>query len=761
MKAKEFKETAERLCDASQYQDAIPLLISAVEAFPENQGLWIDLVLAARKCRQHEQGVEYAKRGIGYLPESIYLWLVLGMQLTAIDQLDEAEKAINTALSLNSDEEMGRTLNKMLGTVHLKRKNRLEKIEKNRLEEIEARENIEELEDWDDEADSTDLNKLGIAHHNLKQFAKALDCYQRSAAMQAAIAPLFNMGLVFNDPEVSQDADAADAYRRALALKPDYDRAKERLANTKLRLVPLAERARAAAVGLVQPDDRFRFYVSPFEVLQIHEIESAEGLDSKVIQRAKKRLLQELDLNDGRISWLHDYPLDKSRALAMEDELYDESMRRYHWAIFQNKRLLRFLALGDIEAGGGSVFSNTTSLTVSAMKSPIEHFLYSDAYFPQETIELFEKDPGFRSFIGKPFAQQYNLILTRALERKLIPVIEILFDGRRWVEREHDDICFDGASRWAKEKTEWIEQKVRTAGQKKPNVLEVEKYLADNAIVEVFNLLPTWFRGEQSGFVAAMRSLAIACHNDHGDTDSSAKLLLLSDTFQFKSVGLNKQLEEDRAKVNEILAERTQHSFSLYVRKDLPLTIDYKGVTYGDTTITSDELESVRWGVFVRTVNGIEREHVFKLVLRSDSAVVPVEWNRPGLIAATKSLFRKAGDIVPVAEMPSQRQEALFNKTIDAVHHSLVPRLVDKLVDRLMRGHRIAIGPCMLSRSGITFSTGTIFRKEHLIPWSEVSCQMGHGQVSVRDKHILRISMPIMETDNAVLLPIISEMMED
>ena len=78
-------------------------------------------------------------------------------------------------------------------------------------------------------ANSTDLNQLGIAYYNHRNFAKALEFYRRSAAIESDAAPLFNMGLVFNDPEVSQDLDAADAYRRALALKPDYERAKERL----------------------------------------------------------------------------------------------------------------------------------------------------------------------------------------------------------------------------------------------------------------------------------------------------------------------------------------------------------------------------------------------------------------------------------------------------------------------------------------------------------------------------------------------------
>ena len=123
-----------------------------------------------------------------------------------------------------------------------------------------------------------------------------------------------NLALVYREPELSQDADAADAYRRALALKPDYEQAKELLETTRRKLVPLAAQAETAATGLVQPDEFFDFYISPFEVLQIEEVTLADGLDAKAIQQAKKRLLHELELNDGKVGWLGDYSLDKSRA---------------------------------------------------------------------------------------------------------------------------------------------------------------------------------------------------------------------------------------------------------------------------------------------------------------------------------------------------------------------------------------------------------------------------------------------------------------
>jgi len=55
--------------------------------------------------------------------------------------------------------------------------------------------------------------------------------------------------------------------------------------------------------------------LNPFEVLQVDAEE--EELDIKALQRSKKKLLQELDLNEGKVSWLDEQPLDKSRVLAL------------------------------------------------------------------------------------------------------------------------------------------------------------------------------------------------------------------------------------------------------------------------------------------------------------------------------------------------------------------------------------------------------------------------------------------------------------
>jgi hypothetical protein len=123
---------------------------------------------------------------------------------------------------------------------------------------------------------------------------------------------LFEAGL--DAKEASLKLDAADAYRRALALNPDHADAREQLEAVRRILIPLARRARDAAIDLVRPNEFFQSYVSPYEALQLGASAVSAELDVKAIQNAKRRLLQEIQLNDGRVSWLNDHELDLSRA---------------------------------------------------------------------------------------------------------------------------------------------------------------------------------------------------------------------------------------------------------------------------------------------------------------------------------------------------------------------------------------------------------------------------------------------------------------
>lgn len=108
--------------------------------------------------------------------------------------------------------------------------------------------------------------------------------------------------------------------------------------------------------------------------------------------------------------------MDKSRALTIDDEILTKKLNGYHLTVARNKRLSRFLTHGDVD-----------------------HFLYADDYFPVDAWIYWMRMRGSAPFWSKPFAAQYNALLTRAIDKRAMAVVEVLFDGRRWVEVEDLD----------------------------------------------------------------------------------------------------------------------------------------------------------------------------------------------------------------------------------------------------------------------------------------------------------------------------------
>jgi tetratricopeptide (TPR) repeat protein len=700
-----LKDKGKKLLDEGKFVEAFPILKKATQHTKDDFDLWSNFASAALQCEEFDEAIHAYKQTIRLAPRSDWAWRQYANALLQAERLDEAEKALQNAKSLNGESAW---LWRHYATLHQLRND----IRK----EIEALEILDLL----GETDANDLNRLGIAHHDQKNYARALEYYHRSALNARITAPLFNMGLVFNDPEISQDADAADAYRRALILDPKFERAKEQLEATKRKLVPLAKRVRALK-PLIDPTEYFQFYLSPFEALQITPADFQAAADTKLLQKAKKRLLQEIELNEGRLGWLDNYAIDKSRAVAIDDDLLNEQTRRYHTAIFDNSKLLRFLTRGELE-----------------------HFLYSENYFPQTTIELMEAEPSFRQFISKPFAQQYNLLLSRALDRKLLDAIEALFDGRRWVLPEHDDICFQGANKRISALVELLRQIETKAVDEKPSFRQLEDILRQHQICDIFNLLPTQFRTAQTEAVAHIRSLAVTCYNKYGDTDLSKSILDVCKRFQFKSVELNKRLEEDFETISELITQERQYETKLTFGKERTFEITKNGIRDGGKFLPASSLTKLRWGITVTGYVGAEQYNYFFQATDENHERISVAWS------------------CSKYEEPTSTKH--FNSIIQAALAYLARPILDKIQSNLDNGNFETIGPWKLTSAGISYRTDSfLFVTERFLSWKDLSSEMQNGQIVV-----CRISdsrnrtfASIRDTDNAVLIPILSQIMKE
>ena len=118
--------------------------------------------------------------------------------------------------------------------------------------------------------------------------------------------------------------------------------------------------------------------------------------------------------------------------------------------------------------------------------------------------------------------------------------------------------------------------------------------LTDNSFDKHRNLLPTYFRDHQNTAVALIRDIAVICFNKHDDSDLSREVLHLTKMFHFKSADLNLQLEENFAKIEELIREERKHEAKMASGSEA-WEITKEGVRKGVSYIAAAEVSSIRW----------------------------------------------------------------------------------------------------------------------------------------------------------------------
>ena len=120
-----------------------------------------------------------------------------------------------------------------------------------------------------------------------------------------------------------------------------------------------------------------------------------------------------------------------------------------------------------------------------------------------------------------------------------------MFDGRRWVKPEDDDICFEGAFNHIGELVEMMRSKAKDGCASKVSLREMEDFLRQDFLPGTLQPASSHFASYQRDVVAEIRSLAIDCFNEHDDPDLSKGVLSLCKRFRFRNVELAKRLEKD------------------------------------------------------------------------------------------------------------------------------------------------------------------------------------------------------------------------
>ncbi|WP_116812895.1 tetratricopeptide repeat protein [Steroidobacter cummioxidans] len=633
-------------------------------------------------------------------PDYADAWALYGNALYEVGRRDEAEEPLRNAFRLGTENGLALF-------------NLAEWCEEQKDEEGEygALARLEELGNLDHHSL---VLRLGTAHWRHDRPHDALRCYRKCARKKEEASSLFNMGLVYNDPEISQDVDAIDAWRlceHRYPAEPAAAKASKKIAEVLPRLLKLRTELRAGADSVLDAEAWFSTYLNPFELLNIRETNyTFDMLDAKVLQRLKKQLMSEIELEEGKLGWMADHVVDRSRALAVCEELNDDTKRKAHWLVFNEKPLLDFLSRGS-----------HAFFTAAPTRSPID------------LLETMDSDEDtFLPWLSSMFARQYNAVLNKAFETRNLTLLEVLFDGRRWVLPEHEDQCFEAGRRHVEQLLEPFRDAASEAEKTKPDLAKVEA-LTKLPAVAILNLLPHPFRDLQNAAVKSLRDMSLAAHNQHDDTLLATSILELTRAFHFKSTALNHQLEEDYSKLQDMLREQKKHEAHLTSGKsEWKITREF--VQQGDRNLPVTQIQALRWGAL--NDNGIVEFTVGFMDLNAEELLFS---------------WKTATDI--------EANRTHFGKLLDAAISYVVPHVLERIDKQLKANKPLFVGACKLTKAGIEFERAGWFTNKRVhVPWTQIESKVVNGNVLVWDKLTPKnqIAFDMRLTQNAVLLPLLA-----
>lgn len=693
----ELIEKAKEQRGRKRYEEALVSSLAAVGQDPDNGQAWWQVALCRQILGDTKNTIVALRKTVELIPDAGNAWARLGDLLLENEEFEDAREAFETALLLDPEQT---TALEGMSSIYQN-----EDDEDQDEEEVSVLEKIERLSILSD----VQSNRLGTLHYRNDRAYEAIRCWKLGEGER------FNIGLAYNKEAISQDADAIDMWRLCLRDSPDWDRPKNRISTVLPRLLELALKARKSGETTLPEEQWFDHYMNPYQLLNASEDADLSELDPKAIQKLKKILIHEIDLEDGRVSWMPGTVINKSRAIGLCDELNDDQKKDWHWHIFTNKPLLDFLTIGAHE-----------------------HFLVNENYSELETIDKIESDDDFLEWMGRIFVLQFDRVLTKAIEQGNAVLVECLLDGRRWVPDAMVDECFRSAQRAVERLANPLHEYLAKADSVRPSVSGLEAILKRGNFLEIMNLLPAFFEKQQNDAVHSVRGLAVKAFNVHEDIELSREIIELAKKFKFRSADANRTIEADVESIEVLIRQERKHEVKL-TKGGERWEITKKGVLQGSRHIAAADITDTRWGALITNQNGVKVWDFLMAFKAVDGRSLVFNWTAKG--------------------SESEKSNEFFGQFIDAAMHYIYPSLIERTQARLASDIPIHIGPCKIDRHGIRFEVkGWIFSDEHFIPWHRVSVLMDNGDLTVSDKNSprKRVSFSLRETNNAYLLKILA-----
>ncbi len=692
--ADELVDRAFELRKNNNYEGSLVAARSALSLDSDSSDAWWLIALNNESLGNHSIALDAFERSLELYEDNAYRWARFGQALKAAGQSETAIDAFNTALKADSTQEQA-----LEGLVSFYCWD-----EKHKDDDL----GFECLKNLDDNHGlnlDNDINKLGAYYYSKGLYLDSLRCFKRVINYSDFSHGHFNTGLSYL--ALGQVTDALDIWFEGKRFYPDYEVQKTEFEKALLGFNQDVAKLSGKTV-IVDAKDWFTNYVNPFELLNIDSSEDIEEVDARYIKRQKNLLLQEIDLEDGRLSWLADINIDKSKAIGIVDELNNEKLNEYHKLIFQNKLVLNFLSRGDIS------------------------FFLAE---PNDDLEAFKDslyDSDFEEWFSGYFARQFDAVFKLIFKSKDLNAYKIILQGRHWVNDAHLNLLFVNSFADLDNLLVGLRQ-ARGLSKKNPyTAAKVLEVINDPWVKAWLSPLPVQFVELQEEAAKLIRGIAVDAYMVHDDSVTSKAILDLAKLFVPKGSSLKFDLLEDTKKISEIIADELKDESSVTVG-GIAASIKRTGISYDKQFIPASKVDSLCWGYSVTNVNQ-SLSYLYQFSFSGNGQSIKMVWG---------------------GSKENDRSKEFYDKHVKAIFSYIFSYTLKNIQEKLDTGRSVVIGSCTLTAAGVQYVTkGWFSNKTHNVSWSKLKVDLSNGDLILFsiDRPSEKITMPLKDTQNSFIL---------
>ena len=263
-------------------------------------------------------------------------------------------------------------------------------------------------------------------------------------------------------------------------------------------------------------------FINPFDLLEI------DVTDSDTIKKAKRRKLNEIELNDGFLE-IGNQKISRSEFIKLVDELDDNKTKNMYFFIKRDIHLNKLLLNNDVRF----------------------FFLYQ----PHKAYQ----NQDFINFISPYFAESFSQLLLKAFETGNSSHVNKLFSVPLLVNREHTDKLYKNLSRLLSEQIEElgdiknsVDEDIDDEGVS--DIMEAFESIID---IDVLNLLPSYFQKQRNDIAMMLWSIDYSIWGIIKDLQVSYNIIHYA--LKIETDGITKvRLNEALSQLNNIQEKQNQ-----------------------------------------------------------------------------------------------------------------------------------------------------------------------------------------------------------